>query len=561
MSPPDQKKLQRRASKAMRAVRGASTALPDLRRRAIVVLGMHRSGTSALTGVLAEMGCTMPEHLMAPEEMNPKGFFESDAVTGLNERLLASAGMRWFSFPPFPREWYRSAAAAEFAAEADETLRAEYGDADIFAMKDPRICRLVSFWDAVLRRAGCRPVYVCTHRHPVDVASSLQYRSGYDLDYGLLLWLRHQLDAEADSRGKPRVFVSYDQLMGDWATSVTKIGASLNIAWPLSVDEARPGVEGFLSSALRNFAARDDDGSSPMPDWVAEVHVIIERWAALGEDAADHPRLDAIRAHLDAATPTLGQAVRGLQSRAEEKKAQAGVIAGLEERLVAETGALTDRLAAEAAELNDRLVTETTALNRTFAVERAALENRFAAERAQQNDQLAARDQALAAANERAALLDNVILQRAQEIEDRTREAAEVTARLAALQADMDRLRSQHDALRVRHDRENRQLRQMTTHVAALMLRDVDERLDGRTPAAAATPAGARPGMPEPAPGDASQTGTAGQARVEELERQLAELSRHSAGLEVAVRELTSSTSWAMTKPMRWMSGRVRRKP
>lgn len=475
-------------------------ALPDLRRKAIVVLGMHRSGTSALTGVLAEMGCVMPEHLMAPEEMNPKGFFESDAVTGLNEELLASAGLTWYSFPPFPRDWYRSARAEEFAARADETLRHEYADADLFAMKDPRICRLVPFWDAVLRRARCRPLYVCTHRHPIDVAQSLQYRSGYDLDYGLLLWLRHQIDAEADSRGKPRVFVSYDQLMADWAASVSKIGAALNIAWPLTVDEARPGVEGFLSSALRNFAGRDEEGARPLPDWVAEVYGIVERWSAIGEDAADYPRLDAIRAHLDAVTPTLGGAVWGLQSHANDLKHKSGVIAGLENRLVTEAGAFTERLHQQGT--------------------------------------------ALVAANEQAARLNNIILQRAQEVEDRTREAAQARAQLDEMRDGMDHLRTAHEALVARHARESRQLQQMTARVATMMLRDVDARLD----------------RDQASDGAELATEAATMARVNELERQLEALTRHSTGLEVAVQELTTSTSWAMTRPLRWVSARVRRR-
>ena len=494
MSARDDKK-QRKLEKRALAGPDAVPSLPDLRRKAIVILGMHRSGTSALTGALAEMGCVMPEHLMAAKDANPKGFFESDAITGLNDQLLASAGRSWDSFEGMPGGWAASPDAERFARLAVETIRAEFGHAELFAMKDPRVCRLVPFWDAALREAGCSPLYVCTHRHPIDVASSMGFRGGYATDYALLLWLRHQLEAEAGSRGRPRVFVSYEQLLADWAASITKIGAVLNVAWPLTLDEARPGIEGFLSNALRNFAARSGEDAR-MPAWVADVYETLERWAALGEDAADYPRLDAIRAHLEAMTPTMAGMIGHYQDRVNAARHQAGLIAGLE---------------------NDR------------EADAARLRN----------------------AQEELGRLDSIYRQRAQEIEDHTREAAQLRAQLAEMRDGAERLRVAHEALVARHAREARQLQQMTARIAGMMLRDVDARLD------------AGPGVVEGLAGKgdgAPITEAAAIARITELEQELATLARHSSGLEAAVQELTTSTSWAMTRPLRWVSARVRRR-
>ena len=115
-------------------------------RTALVVLGMHRSGTSALAGVLGHMGADLPKDLMAPTEINPKGFFESNRITGLNEELLASGKRRWFDFKGLSQDWYASPKAAEFAISAQEALEAEFGRSYLFALKDPRICRLLPFW-------------------------------------------------------------------------------------------------------------------------------------------------------------------------------------------------------------------------------------------------------------------------------------------------------------------------------------------------------------------------------------------------------------------------------
>ena len=289
-------------------------------RTALVILGMHRSGTSAMTGVLGQMGCDLPQDLMGPAEINVAGFFESNRITGLNEELLASAGFRWFSFPGFPADWFASPKADEFLERAVEVIGAEYGRSHLFALKDPRICRLLPFWQRALGVAGCRPVYVCIHRHPQEVVGSLTRWANYDLDYGLLLWLRHVLDAEAESRGQPRVFTSYDRLMADWAGTVRAIGKGLDLTWPRSPEIAASGVEDFLRAELQHFSHSKTDGRSTnaMPDWVVETYGILESWAAKGERAADHKRLDRIRAGLDYASSTFA----GVTWRIQQQRLQ-----------------------------------------------------------------------------------------------------------------------------------------------------------------------------------------------------------------------------------------------
>ena len=141
--------------------------------------------------------------------------------------------------------------------------------------------------------------------------------------------------------------------------------------------------------------------------------------------------------------------------------------------------------------------------------------------------------------------------QRAQEIEDHTREAAQLRAQLAETRDGAERLRVAHEALVARHAREARQLQQMTARIAGMMLRDVDARLD------------AGPGVVEGLAGKgdgAPITEAAAIARITQLEQELATLARHSSGLEAAVQELTTSTSWAMTRPLSWVSARVRRR-
>lgn len=112
-------------------------------RQCLIVLGVHRSGTSAMPGLLGEMGCDLPKDLMPPNDMNEKGFFESNKITDLNEAILASAGMTWFDQNCFPEPWYSSPKFTEFRKLARAALQDEFAESSLFILKDPRICRLV----------------------------------------------------------------------------------------------------------------------------------------------------------------------------------------------------------------------------------------------------------------------------------------------------------------------------------------------------------------------------------------------------------------------------------
>ena len=152
---------------------------------------MHRSGTSALTRVLAIAGCDMPQTLVEAKPDNEAGSWESQPVVDLNDELLASAGSCWDDWRPFDRDWYESPAAGPLRDRALKVLRQEYGDSRLFVLKDPRICRLLPFWTNVLSRFEARPCIVSSIRNPLDVAASLEARDGIDPFVAYLIWLRH----------------------------------------------------------------------------------------------------------------------------------------------------------------------------------------------------------------------------------------------------------------------------------------------------------------------------------------------------------------------------------
>ncbi|MBM3653482.1 MAG: hypothetical protein FJX06_11700 [Alphaproteobacteria bacterium] len=272
-------------------------------RDAIVVLGMHRSGTSAVTGTLSLLGATPPRTLMHPsaDYGNVRGFFESQAIAHWNDALLASAGSAWDDWRAFDRAWLQAPPRA-FVEDASRLLGQEFESARMFALKDPRICRLTPFWLAVLRATGVASRVVIPFRPPLEVARSLQERDGFSIEKGLLLWLRHVLDAERDTRGLRRSFVAMDAFLDDWRKNVRRIAREIGIAWPR--DSARAARE------IDNFLSRDMKHHNVVSLEPSVGHVWLERAYGALSSLSRRPNSQAAQAVLDDVSDAFENACR-----------------------------------------------------------------------------------------------------------------------------------------------------------------------------------------------------------------------------------------------------------
>ena len=282
------------------------------KRIAILVAGMHRSGTSALARVLNIAGCDLPRTLMKPQRDNTAGFWESQAIMDLNEEILASAGSSWDDWRPFDRGWYASPLAEGFRERALELLQNEFGGSRLFVLKDPRICRLLEFWSEATGAFGARPLVVSPLRSPFDVASSLHARNGIDPFVGHLIWLRHVLDAEAASRSLKRSYLRYEQLLSQAQALIDRLGEDLDVSWPKRQSPfAEMEVDEFLSPALRHHHSEDaDHRSNPrLSHWITASFDIFDRWSRGDARKEDMPDLDRIRAAFDEAAPAFSRAL------------------------------------------------------------------------------------------------------------------------------------------------------------------------------------------------------------------------------------------------------------
>ena len=414
------------------AKRAAAAGKPP--RIAVVVAGMHRSGTSVLTQVLVSLGCDAPKTLMAADEHNASGYWESTRIQELNDALLESAGSSWDDWEPLNPDWLASAAAAEFGERAQALLQDEYGASRLFALKDPRICRLLPFWCDAIRQFGAEPRIAVVLRNPLEVAASLAERDAIPAPIGMLLWLRHVLDAEAESRRASRVFASYDDLLANWEAVVERMGRELDIPWPRRSTLAAVELEERVAPSLRHHVkggALDDPAVSR---WTKSTFAILARKArgeALDSDAED---LDSIRSALDEAATVFGRPVListrlGKHNRAlqGEVDARGEVIAERERQIESLNQAVRDRDGeiASLESLRNNKDEQIAALDRAVA-ERDARTDRLVHAVAERDGQVTAATETVRERDRRLAELQNAIAERDAKIAARDERIAGV---------------------------------------------------------------------------------------------------------------------------------------
>lgn len=357
-------------------MRENSAAVPS-GRRCIVVTGMHRSGTSAAVRVMNLLGAILPDHLVGADDGNPLGHWEPAKVIELNDRLLSDVSKGWddvsaIDWTRVSTEWFAGAVAS-----ACDVLRADYPTADLFAVKDPRISRLLPVWRAAFEQLGIEPLLVHCLRNPLEVAQSLKSRDGMTPSYGLLLWARYALDCQIHGHGLRQAVLAYDDLLEDWRRTMAGIEASLGLSLPVSSDAA-VAIGAFLTPKMRHHRHGSGDTADDLPATVTAILAAARepRPGATPEALRDlSDRLDA-----EGADPTIlreeiaARARRARRMRLEmmELRSYIGVIQPEVEELrvlisrQARSEGLADTAAAPAAtaDMSDDVRSQIDALNR-----------------------------------------------------------------------------------------------------------------------------------------------------------------------------------------------------
>ncbi len=215
----------------------------------IVILGMHRSGTSATTRALGLLGASM-----GPLP-NMGKFWENQPMRRVNEELLEVFGGGWECPPVLTDDWVASPEAERLLPLARDTLRAEFDDAPVMVWKDPRTCITLPFWRQVFDED---PVVVLIHRHPIEVAGSLLTRNHLARGHAFALWERFNADALQNSVGLPTVVIEYQPLVEDPITTMAELAAALS-EWGVSLPNDPATTDMELTPQRRHHQADSGD--------------------------------------------------------------------------------------------------------------------------------------------------------------------------------------------------------------------------------------------------------------------------------------------------------------
>lgn len=231
--------------------------------RAICVLGMMRTGTSAVAGILDLLGVHFgpEERLLEPNVANPTGFWEHKEIIALNDELLERLGGTWYEPPTPPPGWQERSDLDDLRAQARALVETELAPHEVWAWKDPRTCLTLPFWQALVPDLSS---VICLRR-PADAAHSLATMGWAAVDRldrpyesALDLWLRYTTDALGNTRARRRLLVFYDELLADPGGQSGRLAVFTGLAERLT-PAVRQEIDGFILPGL----PEDTDAADP----------------------------------------------------------------------------------------------------------------------------------------------------------------------------------------------------------------------------------------------------------------------------------------------------------
>lgn len=277
--------------------------------RLVVVAGSGRSGTSTVAGVLKYLGLQIPTPEVEPNATNPRGFFEPRWVVDFQARLLGRAAVRISDARPQAFERCRTVG---LEPDVQKQLQAWLGPvleaAPETVIKDPRGTWFLPMWTQAASAFGVTPSYLTMLRHPAEVVGSKSKYYGKTLGGDVSVrtqqtsraagWLNVTLFAEAATRGAPRAFVRYDDLLADWRTAMLKAAHDLDLSFQDAIPEAGAAeVDGFIDPSLHRVTSTWDD--IDVPD--AVISLCDDVWTLVNSLVEDPSSLAEREAKLDEA--------------------------------------------------------------------------------------------------------------------------------------------------------------------------------------------------------------------------------------------------------------------
>jgi len=261
-----------------------------MKKNCFIILGMHRSGTSATTGMLSYFDISLGSALIKPNEENPKGFFENKAVLDLNKKILSTYNSDWDDYH-FKLKDIEPSQMKSWVSEAQIILENEFSNRENFAIKDPRLCLLFPIWEEALKNFNTDIKIIIVNRHPSAVAASLKTRNGFRKQKSILLWAKYTLSIESSSRKHDRLLIQYPASFLETAELISKLKTFTGLS--ISDTQLQKALEFYDNSLTRHQVIQEDLTKDTPP--------LLVRFLSLLEsgDISQSSLFDSIQKELD----------------------------------------------------------------------------------------------------------------------------------------------------------------------------------------------------------------------------------------------------------------------
>lgn len=314
-----------------------------------VVLGMHRSGTSALTGLLARMGFETGDKLLPANPHNPAGHFEDTDVLAIDERILGKLGAVWHC-PVEAERLERAMAEGRLDAEreaARQLVQERIVRHPHWLVKEPRLGVLLPFWIDLFHSLGLLVRFVWIIRRPMEVAASLHARDGLAADHAVQLWTASNLAILRNLQGTSAYLLDYVSLLESPAPLAQTIAAYLGR--DIAATDLAPVVGASIRPELHRSRSEPDAGNllyrrlrtlEPGILDAGQMATLWREWAPIAS------RLDAAwswAGRLDAMSRDLTQQLACGAESLVQTEALRAALAAENARLQAEVAAESDR--------------------------------------------------------------------------------------------------------------------------------------------------------------------------------------------------------------------------
>lgn len=258
----------------------------------LVILGMHRSGTSMITRLLYKIGLdlgTQDDIATASETTvsdNPEGYWEHDQFRDLNEDLLVHAGGSWKNPPDWSGDWTADPTLQPFYDRAAAVV--EGFQSPIWGWKDPRTCLTLPFWQKVLPDLK---LLVCV-RHPVEVALSFERRVEWSLtfDQAMNLWQQYHQAMLPSLADNPSLVTHHRTYFYDAEAELRRVAAFAGLS--MDDDQIKQATQTIRLDLHRNFASARQLSQRDIP---GEIEAIYDHLCA--EAGPVYHRLNEDRAY------------------------------------------------------------------------------------------------------------------------------------------------------------------------------------------------------------------------------------------------------------------------